>query len=134
MTLGGRDLREYRQEDVRRTFALAGQEAHLFDSTIRENLRLARPDATEKELHDALERARLDGVGARRFLTGSTLSSARRDVSSRAVSVSASCWRVHCSPTRPCWSSTSRPRTSTRRPPSALMDDVLDAAEGRTCS
>ena len=60
VTIGGRDLRELRQEDVRRTFALAGQEAHVFDSTIRENLRLARPQATDEELVDALRRARLD--------------------------------------------------------------------------
>jgi ATP-binding cassette, subfamily C, bacterial CydC len=59
VTIGGRDVRELRQEDVRRTFALAGQEAHLFASTIRENLRLARPDATDDELVDALRRARL---------------------------------------------------------------------------
>jgi ATP-binding cassette, subfamily C, bacterial CydC len=60
VTIGGRDLRELRQEDVRRCFALAGQEAHVFDSTIRENLRLARPRATDEELVDALRRARLD--------------------------------------------------------------------------
>jgi ATP-binding cassette, subfamily C, bacterial CydC len=60
VTIDGRDLRELRQEDVRRTFALAGQEAHVFDSTIRENLRLARPGATDEELFDALRRARLD--------------------------------------------------------------------------
>ncbi len=60
VTIGGRDLRELSQEDVRRTFALAGQEAHVFDSTIRENLRLARPTATDDELRDALRRARLD--------------------------------------------------------------------------
>jgi thiol reductant ABC exporter CydC subunit len=60
VTIGSRDLRELRQEDVRRTFALAGQEAHVFDSTIRENLRLARPRATDEELRDALRRARLD--------------------------------------------------------------------------
>ncbi len=61
VTIDGVDLRDLRQEDVRRTFALAGQEAHVFDSTIRENLRLARPEATDDELHDALRRARLDG-------------------------------------------------------------------------
>ena len=58
--LAGRDLREYRQEDVRATFALAGQEAHVFDSTIRANLLLARPDATESDLHLALRQAHLD--------------------------------------------------------------------------
>jgi thiol reductant ABC exporter CydC subunit len=60
VTIDGRDIRELRQEDVRRTFALAGQEAHVFDSTIRENLRLARPGASEDELVEALRRARLD--------------------------------------------------------------------------
>jgi len=60
ITLDGRDLREYRQEDVRRTFALAGQDAHVFDSTIRANLLLARPGARKAELVDALRRARLD--------------------------------------------------------------------------
>jgi thiol reductant ABC exporter CydC subunit len=57
--LDGRDLREYRQEDVRATFALAGQEAHVFDSTIRANLLLARPHATESDLRLALRRAHL---------------------------------------------------------------------------
>jgi thiol reductant ABC exporter CydC subunit len=60
VTLAGRDLDEYRQEDVRANFALAGQEAHVFDSTIRANLLLARPAATEDELDLALRRAHLD--------------------------------------------------------------------------
>jgi ATP-binding cassette, subfamily C, bacterial CydC len=59
VTIGGRDVRDLRQEDVRRTFALAGQEAHVFASSIRENLRLARPGATDDELLQALRRARL---------------------------------------------------------------------------
>jgi thiol reductant ABC exporter CydC subunit len=59
VTIAGHDVREYPQPDVRATFALTGQDAYLFDSTIRENLRLARADATEAELWVALERARL---------------------------------------------------------------------------
>jgi ABC-type transport system involved in cytochrome bd biosynthesis fused ATPase/permease subunit len=59
VTIAGRDVREYRQEDVRRTFALAGQEAHVFASTIRANLLLARPAASDRDLEDALERAQL---------------------------------------------------------------------------
>ena len=62
VTIDGVDARDLRQEDVRRTFALAGQEAHVFDSTIRENVRLARPEATDDELLDALRRARLDDL------------------------------------------------------------------------
>ncbi len=60
VTLDECDLRDYRQEDVRATFALAGQEAHVFDSTIRANLLLARPDAAEPDLHAALRRVHLD--------------------------------------------------------------------------
>ncbi|HXY86128.1 MAG TPA: thiol reductant ABC exporter subunit CydC [Gaiellaceae bacterium] len=60
VTIAGRDLRDYSQEDVRDTFALAGQEAHVFDSTIRANLLVARPDADEDELRRALRRAHLD--------------------------------------------------------------------------
>jgi thiol reductant ABC exporter CydC subunit len=59
LTLDGRDLREYRQEDVRRTIALAGQDSHLFSTSIRENVRLARPGAADAEIEAALRRARL---------------------------------------------------------------------------
>jgi ATP-binding cassette, subfamily C, bacterial CydC len=59
VTIAGRDLREYRQEHVRSTFALAGQDAHLFNSTIRANVALARPTATDAELEDALRRAQI---------------------------------------------------------------------------
>jgi thiol reductant ABC exporter CydC subunit len=59
VTIGGRDVRELRQADVRAHFALAGQEAHLFGTTIAENLRIGRPGATDEELVTALERARL---------------------------------------------------------------------------
>jgi ATP-binding cassette, subfamily C, bacterial CydC len=60
VTIDGRDLRDYRQEDVRRTFAVAGQDAHVFDSTIRANLLLARPDADEGRLDQALRSVHLD--------------------------------------------------------------------------
>jgi ATP-binding cassette, subfamily C, bacterial CydC len=59
VTIDGRDVRDLRQEDVRATFALAGQDAHVFDSTIRENLRLADQEATDDEFLAALGKARL---------------------------------------------------------------------------
>ncbi len=59
VVIAGRDAREYRQEDVRRVIALAGQDSHLFSTSIRENLRIARPGATDDELEAALERARI---------------------------------------------------------------------------
>jgi ABC-type multidrug transport system fused ATPase/permease subunit len=54
VTIGGRDLRTLRQEDIRRRIAVAGQESHLFSTSIRENLRLARPGATDAELEHVL--------------------------------------------------------------------------------
>jgi ATP-binding cassette, subfamily C, bacterial CydC len=57
--LGGRDLREYRLEDVRRAIAAAGQDSHVFSTSILENVRLARPDATDDEIEEALRRSRL---------------------------------------------------------------------------
>ncbi|MEU6815762.1 thiol reductant ABC exporter subunit CydD [Streptomyces sp. NPDC046860] len=46
-------------DEVRRLVGLCAQDAHLFDSSVRENLLLARKDATEDELRDVLLRARL---------------------------------------------------------------------------
>ena len=58
-TLGGTDAYGMDGDDVRRLVGLCAQDAHLFDSTVRENLLLARKNATEVELRDALARARL---------------------------------------------------------------------------
>lgn len=55
--LDGHDLAEYRQEDVRRVVLYSGQDAHVFASSIRENLRIARPGAGDAELREALTRA-----------------------------------------------------------------------------
>ncbi|MGZ6671142.1 MAG: thiol reductant ABC exporter subunit CydC [Solirubrobacteraceae bacterium] len=59
VTLAGRDLREYRQEDVRRAIAVAGQDSHLFSASIRENVCLARPGASDDDVEGALRQARL---------------------------------------------------------------------------
>lgn len=58
-TLAGVDAYALDGDDVRRLVGLCAQDAHLFDSSVRENLLLARKDATEDELRAALERARL---------------------------------------------------------------------------
>jgi ATP-binding cassette, subfamily C, bacterial CydC len=58
VTLDGHDLRAYAQDDIRRVVALAGQDAHLFQTTIRNNVRLAKPDAGDDEIEAALRRAR----------------------------------------------------------------------------
>ncbi|MEU5515650.1 thiol reductant ABC exporter subunit CydD [Streptomyces griseoaurantiacus] len=58
-TLGGTDAAALDGDDVRRLVGLCAQDAHLFDSSVRENLLLARRDATEEDLRGALARARL---------------------------------------------------------------------------
>jgi ATP-binding cassette, subfamily C, bacterial CydCD len=58
-TLGGADASTLDGDDVRRLVGLCAQDAHLFDSSVRENLLLARKDADEEDLRDALARARL---------------------------------------------------------------------------
>jgi ATP-binding cassette, subfamily C, bacterial CydC len=131
VTLGGRDLREYRQEDVRRAIAVAGQEAHLFSTSIRENVRLGRPDASDDELEDALRRARIldwvetlpDRLDTLVGEEGRELSGGQRQriALARALLADAPVL-VLDEPT-----SHLDPETAER-----MLDDVLDAADGRT--
>ena len=56
----GHDLREYRLDDLRDRVALVTQDTYLFNETLRSNILLARPEATEAELAGAVRRASLD--------------------------------------------------------------------------
>ena len=53
--LNGTDIREMTQKGLRSHLAYVQQKAWLFSGTIAENLRYSNPDATEEELHHALE-------------------------------------------------------------------------------
>jgi thiol reductant ABC exporter CydC subunit len=131
VTLNGRDIRAYRQEDVRRAIAVAGQDSHVFSTTIRANLRLARPDATDDELEDALRRARIlgwvrglpDGWDTLVGEEGRELSGGQRQrlVVARALLADA--------PVLVLDEPTAHLDTGTAE---RLIDDVLDAAAGRT--
>ncbi|WP_406147448.1 thiol reductant ABC exporter subunit CydD [Streptomyces sp. NBC_01012] len=57
--LGGVEASSLDGDTVRTFVGLCAQDAHVFDSSIRENLRLARPGTTDDRLRDALEAARL---------------------------------------------------------------------------
>ncbi|MFE3941554.1 thiol reductant ABC exporter subunit CydD [Streptomyces sp. NPDC059118] len=57
--IGGVEAGALEGDTVRRFVGLCAQDAHVFDSSIRENLRLARTGATDEELRAALGRARL---------------------------------------------------------------------------
>jgi thiol reductant ABC exporter CydC subunit len=77
VTLGGVELRALDAAAVRTAIGLVAQDAHVFDTTLHENLRLARRGATESELEAALALARLTldleaegGPGGHRFSGG----------------------------------------------------------------
>ncbi|MEU6764076.1 thiol reductant ABC exporter subunit CydC [Streptomyces sp. NPDC046853] len=57
--LGGRELRDYAGTDARRAITGMTQDAHVFHTTIRANLLLARPDATDADLREAARQAQL---------------------------------------------------------------------------
>jgi len=57
--LSGVDVRDLTVESMRRTLGMVTQDGHLFHDSVRANLLLARPEATEDELWDVLLRARL---------------------------------------------------------------------------
>jgi ATP-binding cassette, subfamily C, bacterial CydC len=60
--LGGIDLRDLRAADVRSRIAVVAQHDHLFDTSVRDNLLLAAPEADDDELWAALRTAELADV------------------------------------------------------------------------
>ncbi|MCW4354655.1 ABC transporter ATP-binding protein/permease [Hoyosella sp. YIM 151337] len=58
--LGGVDVRDLATTSIRETVGMVTQDGHLFHESVRDNLLLANPDATEDQLWDVLRRARLD--------------------------------------------------------------------------
>jgi ATP-binding cassette subfamily B protein len=62
VTLDGVDVRDLALEELRTHIAMAFEDATLFSATVRENVLLGRPDATEDELAEALEIAQAQFV------------------------------------------------------------------------
>jgi ATP-binding cassette subfamily C protein CydCD len=67
--LEGNDLRAFTLDDLRTRIALVSQETYLFNTTIRQNLRLAQPQATDEAIEEAAQRA-----NAHQFITELPLS------------------------------------------------------------
>ena len=61
IALGERSIREYHAEDLRRHLAVISQNTHLFNTTVRENLRIANPSASDDMLRSAIEQAQIAG-------------------------------------------------------------------------
>lgn len=55
ITLDGTELRDMTGDDVRRLVGLCSQETHLFDTSVVENVRFARPGCSEREVRTALD-------------------------------------------------------------------------------
>ena len=59
VTLNGHDLASYSADEVRTRIGGCPQDPHIFDASLRDNLRLARPGATDEQLAEAAARVRL---------------------------------------------------------------------------
>ncbi len=57
ITIDGRDVKEYRREELRGQIAMVLQDTHLFSDTVMENIRYGRPDATDEEVIAAAKTA-----------------------------------------------------------------------------
>lgn len=57
--LGGRELKEFSPSELRKLMSVVSQKPHLFNATIRENLLLAKPGASQAEIYQAAQRAQL---------------------------------------------------------------------------
>ena len=57
--LGDHDLRSYNQEDLRSRMSVVSQNTYLFNASVRENLLIARPKASEAEILGAAQQAQI---------------------------------------------------------------------------
>ena len=57
--LGGENIMEFSERNIADYFSMVQQEVFLFNTTIRDNIRIGRPTATQKEVEMAAERARI---------------------------------------------------------------------------
>ena len=116
------------RDDLARIVGVVSQDTYLVHASIRDNLLLAAPDATEDELWRALAAAQVAAARRQPARAGSTRSSAPAATGSPAARSSASpspapcCATLACScSTRPPAPSTTRPSASSRRPSTRLM-------------
>ena len=95
----GHDVRDLTLRSLRENIGIVTQETYLFHDTIGDNLRYARPDATDEEMIAAARAANIHDFIAR-CPKATTRSSASAATSSRAASGSAWRSRACCSRTR----------------------------------
>lgn len=131
IAVGGTDARTLRQDDVRSFVTLDAQDAYLFSTTIRENIRLAKPSADEDAIERALRRAQIwdwiaslpDGADTYVGEEGTLVSGGeRRRIALARTFLADAPIVVLDEPTAHL-----DPETAER-----LVDDALNATEGRT--
>lgn len=84
--IGGTDIRELYSRDLRRLFGVVPQDPFIFTTTLRDNLRIARPDAEDAALEEACRKANAwefiaampEGLSTRVGESGATLSGGQR--------------------------------------------------------
>jgi ABC-type multidrug transport system, ATPase and permease components len=65
VTLGGVDIRHIRKKDLMNRISFVFQDSRLLKTSILENVRLGRPDATREEVLEALHQAQCDDILAK---------------------------------------------------------------------
>jgi ATP-binding cassette subfamily C protein CydCD len=60
ITIGGKDVRDFKLDDLRRHVGLVAQDTYLFNTTLWENLKLGKPDATDDEIRTAARLANVE--------------------------------------------------------------------------
>lgn len=60
ITIGGVNYSEMRKADVRSHFSVSLQKAQIFEGTIRDNIRMGKPDASEEEIYEMLRLSKMD--------------------------------------------------------------------------
>ncbi|MCE0538498.1 thiol reductant ABC exporter subunit CydC [Kineosporia rhizophila] len=129
--LGERNYRTLAGDQVRQSVGLVSDDDHVFASTLRENLRLARPDAADAELRVALNRARLgswlaaqpDGLDTWLGERGATMSAGERRRLALARALLAD---------RPVLVLDEPAESLDVETAEAVLDDLLQASEGRS--
>lgn len=91
ITIGGTDIREWRESDLRAAISVVSQRVDILNGTLRDNLKLAKPDATDEALSDILQQVGLEkllqdaalntwlGEGGRQLSGGENVGSALRE-------------------------------------------------------
>ncbi len=131
LAIGEVDLADLAEPQLRSLMSVVSQQAHIFSASVRDNLLIARPDASDADLMAALKRARLNDVVERlpegldtwvgetgRLLSGGQ---ARRLVIARAILHDAPIWILD-EPTEGLDPLTEK----------AVMAELLDITAGRT--